>query len=199
MHWARLGCIVIALCILGALTSGSYYAQSSVDLDCVDFARQIDAQAVYERIPGDPYGLDPDRDGVACEARPPSTGQWIGYLLTAAVAVACAVSFLLALQRRQERLSSRSTISEKITEIEIGVSDAVRLLESAEFADPSHGSGAKSKLTEEPGDRLKQLAGELRQELVASARRNVRAYVTAIVAVVIMSVAGSVLVSTFIP
>jgi hypothetical protein len=44
------------------------------DLDCIDFAFQDDAQAVYDRIPGDPYNLDPSGDGVACSSLPSRGG-----------------------------------------------------------------------------------------------------------------------------
>lgn len=40
------------------------------DLDCADFAFQEDAQAVLDADPSDPFRLDRDRDGVACEALP---------------------------------------------------------------------------------------------------------------------------------
>jgi hypothetical protein len=35
-------------------------------VNCIDFAFQEDAQVVYDRIPGDPYNLDPSGDGFAC-------------------------------------------------------------------------------------------------------------------------------------
>jgi hypothetical protein len=38
------------------------------DYDCGDFRYQQDAQAYL--LPGDPYGLDADRDGIACETLP---------------------------------------------------------------------------------------------------------------------------------
>lgn len=42
---------------------------SGGDKDCKDFATQRQAQAFYEQAgPGDPHGLDRDRDGIACEA-----------------------------------------------------------------------------------------------------------------------------------
>jgi hypothetical protein len=40
------------------------------DYDCGDFADQDDAQAVYDRTPGDPYDLDPSGDGLACSSLP---------------------------------------------------------------------------------------------------------------------------------
>jgi micrococcal nuclease len=38
------------------------------DYDCKDFRSQPDAQAMFDRYVGDPFGLDRDRDGVACES-----------------------------------------------------------------------------------------------------------------------------------
>jgi len=37
------------------------------DKSCLDFRTQAEAQAVFNADPSDPYGLDPDGDGVACE------------------------------------------------------------------------------------------------------------------------------------
>lgn len=41
------------------------------DYNCSDFDTQAEAQAVFDAAgPGDPYGLDADNDGVACESLP---------------------------------------------------------------------------------------------------------------------------------
>ncbi|NJL43229.1 MAG: excalibur calcium-binding domain-containing protein [Pseudanabaena sp. SU_2_4] len=40
------------------------------DCDCADFATQQEAQKVFKLYPGDPYHLDLDRDGIACESLP---------------------------------------------------------------------------------------------------------------------------------
>jgi endonuclease YncB( thermonuclease family) len=40
----------------------------AVDYDCSDFANQAEAQG--QLLPGDPYGLDGDGDGIACESLP---------------------------------------------------------------------------------------------------------------------------------
>jgi hypothetical protein len=40
------------------------------DVDCADFAFQEDAQVVYDRIPGDPFNLDPSGDSYACASLP---------------------------------------------------------------------------------------------------------------------------------
>jgi len=48
----------------------------AADLDCSNFANQAQAQAWLVSHPGDPDGLDGDKDGVACETLPcPCTSQ----------------------------------------------------------------------------------------------------------------------------
>ncbi len=38
------------------------------DCNCSDFSTQAEAQRVLENFPGDPFHLDRDRDGIACES-----------------------------------------------------------------------------------------------------------------------------------
>lgn len=45
----------------------------AVDYDCSDFSTQEEAQEYL--LPGDPYGLDGDNDGVACEDLPSGGGE----------------------------------------------------------------------------------------------------------------------------
>ena len=45
------------------------------DQDCVDFCHQKAAQAALETKPSDPYKLDPENNGVACEIRPADYGD----------------------------------------------------------------------------------------------------------------------------
>ncbi len=55
---------------LGAMALFAYTPSgaSAADLDCGDFSNQAEAQE--NLLPGDPYGLDGDSDGVACEDLP---------------------------------------------------------------------------------------------------------------------------------
>jgi hypothetical protein len=50
--------------------------------DCMDFQYREDAQKVYNRDLSDPYGLDADNDGIACEDLPhrPTSGGRTGHL-----------------------------------------------------------------------------------------------------------------------
>lgn len=48
-------------------------AHAQGDLDCSDFAFQEDAQAEFDRNPSDPFRLDADKDGIACEVLPHRT------------------------------------------------------------------------------------------------------------------------------
>jgi hypothetical protein len=45
-------------------------APSGGDVDCSDFGAREEAQRVLDENPSDPYGLDGDRDGAACEELP---------------------------------------------------------------------------------------------------------------------------------
>lgn len=61
------------LMLLAAATAIALFGQSpsralAVDYDCSDFATQEEAQEYL--LPGDPYGLDADNDGIACEDLP---------------------------------------------------------------------------------------------------------------------------------
>jgi hypothetical protein len=40
------------------------------DKNCTDFLSQAEAQAALRADPSDPWDLDRDRDGIACETRP---------------------------------------------------------------------------------------------------------------------------------
>jgi len=43
---------------------------AATDCNCADFSTQAEAQACLEAFPGDPFNLDGDNDGVACESLP---------------------------------------------------------------------------------------------------------------------------------
>ena len=45
------------------------------DCNCSDFATQQEAQRVLDAFPGDPYKLDRDGNGIACESLPKSKGK----------------------------------------------------------------------------------------------------------------------------
>lgn len=56
--------------VLGTIAFFAYAPSgaSAADLDCGDFSNQAEAQE--NLLPGDPYGLDGDSDGIACEDLP---------------------------------------------------------------------------------------------------------------------------------
>jgi hypothetical protein len=57
---------LLATAAAAFLTPASALAET--DYDCSDFANQAEAQEYL--LPGDPYGLDADNDGIACEDLP---------------------------------------------------------------------------------------------------------------------------------
>ncbi len=77
MTWARHRQERRRLCIVGvavlgaasaAILLGGQDTARATDYDCADFANQAEAQQML--LPGDPYHLDGDGDGVACESLP---------------------------------------------------------------------------------------------------------------------------------
>ena len=56
-----------ALTLLVTTGPTAVVAHAQTDLDCRDFTFQEDAQAVLNRNPSDPFRLDADHDGIACE------------------------------------------------------------------------------------------------------------------------------------
>jgi excalibur calcium-binding domain-containing protein len=61
--------LLIALTLLAtAVLAQAPTPAQAVDYDCADFANQAEAQEYL--LPGDPYRLDGDSDGVACEDLP---------------------------------------------------------------------------------------------------------------------------------
>jgi len=59
-----------ALTLLVTTGPTAFVAHAQTDLDCRDFTFQEDAQAVLNRNPSDPFRLDADHDGIACEELP---------------------------------------------------------------------------------------------------------------------------------
>lgn len=61
--------LILALMALSA-TADKGRQQLDREPDCPDMGNQLTAQAVYDTDPSDPYGLDRDNDGIACEPLP---------------------------------------------------------------------------------------------------------------------------------
>jgi hypothetical protein len=57
--------VAMVACLAGAPTAS---AARHLDYDCADFATQAEAEEYL--LPGDPYNLDADNDGIACEDNP---------------------------------------------------------------------------------------------------------------------------------
>ena len=55
----------------GSVTCGGAPPTPGSGFICADFVYQDTAQVIFEADPSDPYNLDPDTDGIACEELPP--------------------------------------------------------------------------------------------------------------------------------
>jgi hypothetical protein len=62
--------LTLATAAAFTIAPGAQAAQGDYDYDCTDFDTRDDAQVFYEQLGGpsyDPYNLDDDEDGTACE------------------------------------------------------------------------------------------------------------------------------------
>ncbi|CAA9293147.1 MAG: hypothetical protein AVDCRST_MAG93-4053 [uncultured Chloroflexia bacterium] len=99
----------LAVFVTVVLMLASVASAQTVELDCVDFATQGGAQAVYDQDPSDPNTLDGDDDGVACETLitatpkqgplPQSGGPSLVVLLAGALLSSSGILALAALRR----------------------------------------------------------------------------------------------------
>lgn len=95
-----------------ALTAAAFLlpasAAAATDYDCADFANQAEAQEYL--LPGDPYRLDGDDDGIACEDLPCpcSYEEPPPYRLTMAAARQAARPVARDFARRNPKVSSAS-------------------------------------------------------------------------------------------
>lgn len=105
MRWL----LCLALSVAVVLMLASVASAQTVELDCVDFATQGEAQAVYDQDPSDPNDLDGDDDDEACETLPSvapqqrplpgSGGPDLPMLLTGALLSGSGILALAALRR----------------------------------------------------------------------------------------------------
>lgn len=66
----KLGGLVLLLAAALAVLSALPSTAAARDYDCADFANQAEAEEYLESDGGDPYNLDGDNDGIACEDLP---------------------------------------------------------------------------------------------------------------------------------
>jgi hypothetical protein len=105
--------------VVGQGTNGQTHTSTATltvrDLDCVDFKTRADAQAALDTNRADPYRLDSDHDGKACEAgvgrNPlPRTGPPLLAPMTvlAGFCFLAGGQLLLASVRREQRAAVRT-------------------------------------------------------------------------------------------
>jgi Excalibur calcium-binding domain len=65
---------LMSTCTFACISVYPDKAAAQTDLNCSHFATQEEAQAELDRDPSDPYNLDSDNDGIACEELSSGTG-----------------------------------------------------------------------------------------------------------------------------
>lgn len=67
-RWLGVALAFVTVIAVGFVAQASSASAQRRDYDCADFENQAEAEEYL--LPGDPYNLDADSDGVACEALP---------------------------------------------------------------------------------------------------------------------------------
>ncbi|HJZ38041.1 MAG TPA: excalibur calcium-binding domain-containing protein [Solirubrobacterales bacterium] len=67
-RWLRVVLASVAMIVVGLAAQAPGASAHRRDYDCADFANQAEAEEYL--LPGDPYNLDADSDGIACEDLP---------------------------------------------------------------------------------------------------------------------------------
>ena len=110
------------------LASAACAQPPRADFDCSDFANAEQAQEVYDRYPGDPYRLDPDGDGVACEGLPLPSPAQISWYLVGGVIILVGVACVLVAWHRRRSTQGRDTLQSRIGELTENLHTAARVI-----------------------------------------------------------------------
>lgn len=207
MPYLRIAGLVFALL---AFFPGTASAQTR-DYDCGDFRTQEQAQQVYESIPGDPYNLDPDRDGVACEAGfVPSRSQVGAYVLTG-IAIVAAVSYgglLIWRRSRPRHRTSNPSVEDRLLELGARLQEVSGLIDKIdndvadrqktvdELRREAERAQAMSRLNAKEVNAVKDA---LHNEILAFDRRSLRANLAIASATFVLGIVASILVNMYVP
>ncbi|MBK1784407.1 excalibur calcium-binding domain-containing protein [Prauserella cavernicola] len=66
----RLMVFISAFALAGMACTGIATAEAQTDYNCSDFETWEEAKKVFDSLPGDPYDLDRDGNGIPCESLP---------------------------------------------------------------------------------------------------------------------------------
>jgi hypothetical protein len=198
--------LVTALSILLPAPTFSAHAQPQ-EPDCSDFASQAEAQREFERYPDDPFDLDIDGDGVACETGSlPSPNQlWLYTLLASLFAVAVGVtSTLIGLGRKpsgrslEQRIDELSTnlraASQVISAMEKEVADRQKLVN--DLKRDAEQAETLAKLHREEVDAVAQA---LQTQLAKLERRSLRSNIVISSVSFVLGIIAAIVVNIFVP
>lgn len=60
-------CLIVLGVVVMVVMPWSFSARPAAAIDCFSFDTQAQAQAILNALPNDPYGLDEDQNGIACD------------------------------------------------------------------------------------------------------------------------------------
>lgn len=181
------------------------------DVRCSDFRSHEHAQRVYLQDPSDPFNLDVDNDGVACEVGmtpiPPSGSQVAIYVATAIVlVVAIVIVFTVRARRRAEKRTV--ALDSRFVDISSSLQSAAKLMSEIEQEVQSRKAAVESleldakkakELLKLSKPKIEAVSRALKDELVGSERRSARGNLVLATIFCIVGIIASILVNIYVP
>lgn len=182
------------------------------DISCADLRNQEAAQRIYALDPKDPFGLDRDGDGVACESgsipvTPPSSDQTALYVTSLVfLAIAVVITFRILAKRRLAQRSAK--IDSSFDELNSSLGSAVELMTQIENRVQEgkavvEGMNLDVKraqvLSELSEPQVQAVSQALKGEFAGSEKRSTRVNIVIAVASAIVGVVASILVNIYVP
>ena len=178
------------------------------DVDCSDFSSQAQAQEELQRDPTDPFTLDPDGDGIACEGFIPSPSRITSYMIIC-LALAAIISFALLI-RRKRRTSDASgqDLERRVANLSSNLQAAARVIGEIEKEIQArqklvdrlkHDAEQSEALAQLHSDEVEAVAQALRGQLSGLERRSFRSNFVLSLTFFAIGVITSILVNVFVP
>lgn len=181
------------------------------DISCSDLRSQDIAQRIYSQDKSDPFGLDVDKDGVACEIGatviPPSNSQWIVYVVISGVLI-LALAVIFTLRARRAAVKSVTDLDARFAGLSSNLDSAAKIISEIDEEVKSRKTAVEGlKLDAQQAEALLKLrkpevqavSKALKDELIGSERRTYRGSLVLAIIFCIIGIITSILVNIYVP
>jgi hypothetical protein len=183
--------------------------RSIPDISCSDLRGQEIAQRIYSQDMNDPFGLDVDKDGVACEGfTVPPSGSQIVFYVAIAVLLAIALGSIFAIRTKRSVAKGVTDLDASFAGLGSNLDSAARLLSEIEDEMKARKTTVEGlKVDAEKAEALLKLSKKevravamtLKDELIGSEHRASRGAWRLAVVFCVIGIIASIFVNIFVP